>query len=101
MPRHYLLRYDFVPDYASRRAEFRAAHLALAWAAHERGELVLAGTLADPIDTGILMFRGETPAAAEAFARGDPYVVHGLVLRWQVREWVTVVGDTAANPLRA
>ena len=30
------------------------------------------------------------------FARVDPYVVNGLVARWHVREWTTVVGELAA-----
>ena len=47
---HYLLFYDVVEDYAARRMALRAAHLAHARAAVERGELVL-GTLApgDPL----------------------------------------------------
>ena len=98
--RHYLLRYDFVADYATRRAQFRSAHLNLAWAAHDRGELLLAGALTDPIDTGVLLFRGDSPDVAERFARADPYVVNGLVLSWQVREWSTVAGALAANPMR-
>ncbi|HWM84525.1 MAG TPA: YciI-like protein [Kofleriaceae bacterium] len=98
---HYLLFYDEVtPDYLERRAEFRSAHLARAWAAHERGELVLAGALADPVDGAVLLFRGDSPAVAEDFARTDPYVTSGLVVRWHVREWSTVVGETAARPLR-
>jgi uncharacterized protein YciI len=32
------------------------------------------------------------------FAREDPYVRHGLVTHWRVREWTTVVGETAADP---
>ena len=35
----------------------------------------------------------------EAFAQADPYVREGLVLRWRVREWTTVVGDLALQPL--
>ena len=34
---HYLLIYDVSSDYLERRAEFRGAHLKLAWAAAERG----------------------------------------------------------------
>src|SRR5919204_3524302 len=96
---HYLLFYDVVPDYVERRAAFRAEHLSLAWAAHARGELLLAGALADPVDGAVLLFRGESPAAAEAFAAADPYVRHGLVTRWRVRAWTTVVGGGAAVPL--
>ena len=93
---HYLLFYDVVPDYVERRAEFRGLHLRHARAAHERGELVLAGALADPVDGAVLLFRGSSPAVAEEFAKADPYVRNGLVTSWRVREWTTVVGDDPA-----
>jgi uncharacterized protein (DUF924 family)/uncharacterized protein YciI len=97
---HYLLLYDLSPDYLSRRGAFRDEHLALAWQAHERGELLLAGALADPADGAVLLFRGDAPAAAEAFAAADPYVKQGLVTRWRVRPWTTVAGAEATNPVR-
>lgn len=96
---HYLLFYEVVPDYAARRGPLRAAHLAHAQAAVERGELLLGGALADPIDGAVLLFRGDRPAVAERFAAADPYVRQGLVTRWRVREWTTVVGPTAAAPV--
>jgi uncharacterized protein len=95
---HYLLFYNVVPDYVERRAAYRSEHLALAKAAHARGELVLGGALADPVDGAVLVFRGDSPAAAEDFARADPYVRNGLVTRWRVRAWNTVVGDGVAPP---
>ena len=97
---HYLLLYDVVPDYATRRVALRAAHLAYAWGAADRGELVLAGALANPIDGAVLLFRGESPDVAERFAKQDPYVLNGLVTRWRVREWTTVIGEDAATPIR-
>jgi uncharacterized protein len=96
---HYLLFYDGAPDYAERRLPFRAAHLAHAWAAVGRGELLLGGALADPIDGAVLLFQGDSPAAAEAFATADPYVTNGVVTHWRVRPWTTVVGDGAAVTL--
>jgi uncharacterized protein len=96
---HYLLFYDVVDDYVVKRAEFRAAHLAHARRAHQRGELVLGGALAEPVDGAILLFRGATPEIAQAFARSDPYVINGLVKQWRVREWTTVVGDNPAHPI--
>jgi uncharacterized protein YciI len=92
---HYLLFYDVVDDYVTRRVPLRAGHLAHARAAVARGELVLGGALAHPADGAVLLFRGESPAAAEAFAASDPYVRSGLVTRWHVREWTTVVGPGA------
>ena len=97
--KHYALLYDLVPEYLERRAAFREEHLRLAWAAAERGELVLGGALA-PADTALLVFRGESPEVAESFARKDPYVLNGLVRDHRVREWMTVVGDLATTPIR-
>ena len=97
---HYLLMYNLVSDYLERRATYRDEHLRLAWAAAERGELVLAGALTEPTDCAMLLFKGDSAAAAEAFARADPYVLAGLVTDWRVREWTTVVGDSAAKPAR-
>jgi hypothetical protein len=87
------LFYDVVDDFVARRQPFRAEHLAKARAAHERAELVLAGALADPPDGAVLLFRAESADPVTAFATTDPYVVNGLVTRWRVREWTTVVGQ--------
>ena len=97
---HYLLMYDLAPDYLERRGEFRKEHLALAWQACERSELILGGALADPVDGAVLLFKGNSPEAAERFAAADPYVKHGLVSRWRVRLWNTVVGEDATSPVR-
>jgi uncharacterized protein len=92
---HYLLMYDVVDDYVQRRAPLRSAHIALARQAVARGELVLGGALANPPDGVMLLFKGDSPKAAEAFAASDPYVANGLVKQWRVREWTTVVGPDA------
>ena len=98
---HYLMFYDLVPDYLERRGEFRDAHLALAREAVARGELVLAGALAEPADQAVLLFNAESPAVPAAFAEADPYVRAGLVSAWRVRPWTTVVGEQAAHPVPA
>jgi uncharacterized protein len=97
---HYLLFYEAGEDYISRRAEFRNAHLELAWKASERGELVLGGALVNPADGAVLLFKGDSPEVAERFARADPYVTAGIVKRWYVREWSTVAGKDSAMPIR-
>jgi len=98
---HYLLFYEVSADYLARRGEFREAHLEKAWQSHERGELVLGGALANPVDGAVLLFKGDSPRAAEAFAESDPYVNNGLVKRWHVRQWSTVVGEDASTPVKS
>lgn len=100
LPVHYLLTYDLAPDYLERRAEFRDAHLTLAWEAQQRGELVLAGALAEPADKAVLVFQCDSAETVQLFAARDPYVTHGLVRAFHVRQWNTVVGELATNPLR-
>jgi uncharacterized protein len=97
---HYLLFYELADDYLARRPGFRDAHLEKAWAASGRGELVLGGALQDPVDGAVLLFQGDSPKVAEAFAKSDPYVTNGLVKRWHVREWLTVAGDHSATPVK-
>jgi len=87
----WLLEYDVVDDYLARRAEFRAEHLALATAAHERGELVLAGAF-DPPDGAALVFRADERSVVESFVDADPYVRSGIVTSWRIRSWTVVVG---------
>ncbi len=96
---HFLLTYDLAPDYLERRAALREVHLALAWAAADRGELLLGGTL-DGAGQALLVFAGDDPTAAHAFAKADPYVTQGLVTAWRVERWNTVAGPAAATPLR-
>lgn len=96
---HYLLLYDVVPDYVERRAQYRDEHLRLAHDAHHRGELLLGGALADPADGAVLLFQGDSPDVAQRFAEEDPYVRHGLVTRWRVRQWITVAGHRPSHPV--
>lgn len=97
--KHFLLFYDLADDHLERRPEFRSVHIEKAWAAEERGELILAGALSDPVDGALLCFKGTDKSVAENFAKTDPYVTNGLIKSWRVREWSTVVGETAANPV--
>jgi uncharacterized protein YciI len=97
---HYLLIYDVSNDYLERRGEFRDAHLTLAWQSVERGELILGGALAEPVDSAVLLFSADSPKVAEQFAAADPYVRNGLVKNWRVRPWNTVVGDEAATQVK-
>jgi uncharacterized protein len=98
---HYLLMYRTAPEYMERRGGFRREHLAHAWEAQARGELVLAGAFAEPPDGAVFVFDVDDPETVEAFARADPYVRNGLISEWRVRRWTTVVGDHASTPIRS
>lgn len=97
---HYLMIYELADDYLQRRGLYRDEHLRLAWASHERGEMVLAGAMSECFDTAALLFQGDSPEAAERFAASDPYVLHGLVSAYKIKLWNTVVGDMATAPVR-
>ena len=92
--KHFALLYDYlaVPDFVERRAPFREDHLRRVRDAHAAGHVLMAGPFDDGPSGALLLFRGESPAVAEAFAREDPYVLNGLVTRWQVKPWTVVIG---------
>ncbi|MGB7439156.1 MAG: YciI-like protein [Candidatus Acidiferrum sp.] len=92
---YFALFYEVVDNFVERRGPFRQEHLKLADAANRRGELVLAGALAEPADSALIIFRGDDPTAASSFAEQDPYVRNGLVKHWEVRPWTVVVGGEA------
>jgi uncharacterized protein YciI len=96
---YFALFYDVADDYVARRAPYREEHLRLAREAHRRGELVLAGALSDPADRALLIFRAPDCSVVEEFVRNDPYVLRGLVTRWEVRSWAVVIGaETFESP---
>jgi uncharacterized protein YciI/heme-degrading monooxygenase HmoA len=90
---YYALFYELVDDMVNRRVAFREEHLRLARESRERGELVLAGALAEPVDRALLVFHVDDKSKVEAFARKDPYVLNGLAKKWEVRPWNVVVGN--------
>lgn len=92
---HYLLFYDTVPDYLERRKPYRKEHLARAEKAHKEGLLVMAGALQPP-EGAVLVCRADSAAPVEDFAKSDPYVKHGVVKSWRVREWAVVIGGEKA-----
>jgi len=95
---YFALQYNVVEDFANKRTPFRPAHLKEVREAHDRGEIVMAGALADPSEA-LIIFRGSDKSTAEKFAQNDPYVKQGLVKKWTVRQWTVVVGqDPAETP---
>jgi uncharacterized protein len=74
--------------------------LQLARETEAKGELILAGAYANPVDGAALLFQCASREIPERFVAADPYVQSGLVTRWSIREWTTVVGRDASTPVR-
>ena len=91
-PKKYsLLFYTYVPDILERRDPFRAAHIQGAKDAVARGEMAMAGALAEPVDGAVFVFSPDCPVEKiEEFAKKDPYVINGLVPEWKIRPWMVV-----------
>ena len=91
-PIYYVVFFDIdYPSVAEAMAdapEAIAAHKKRSQEWHEQGTLVMAGAFRDNPEghlntMGVLTSRED----AEAFAKGDPFVLNGKVTRWYIREW--------------
>ena len=86
-----LLLYDYVDDIGERRGPFREAHLALARETRERGVLLMAGALTEPVDGAVFVFTTDDRSVVEDFVAKDPYVQERLVTAWRIRLWNVVI----------
>jgi uncharacterized protein YciI len=82
----YVVFYESAPDVAARAAPHLAAHVERFREFHARGVLLMIGTFANPQSEGSMAIF-TTRKAAEEFIAGDPFVLNGVVARWQIREW--------------
>ena len=89
---YHLLIYDFGENVVERRAPYREAHVRLAQESLARGDLVMAGAFADPVDGAVFVFRTADTSPIEEFVAKDPYVASGLVTGWRIRAWTVGVG---------
>ena len=95
---HYLLIYDVGDDFIKRREEFRDEHLSLALA-HGRHRRPAAGRGTRGADrAGVPAVPGDVAGRRTEVRGVRSYVRHGLVRRWRVKQWNTVVGNAAASP---
>jgi hypothetical protein len=83
---------DLAEDYLERRGEFREEHLELARAAHERGDLLLAGPFSEPYDRSLFVWATEDETVVRQFVEADPYIRNGIVAGWEIRKWTVAIG---------
>jgi len=89
---YYILFYNTIKDYVEKRIPIREKHLSHAKAAFERGELIMAGALDNPVDKAVLIFKGLDTSAVGKFVKNDPYYLNGLITSWEIRPWTVVIG---------
>jgi len=86
----YVVFYESADDVRTRAQPHFAAHRARYAPYHADGTLLMIGTFADPQGQGSMAIF-TTKEAAEEFVQGDPFVIHGVVQGWEIREWNEVL----------
>lgn len=86
----YVLFYESADDVASKAPAHFPAHSARLDEFHSHGTLLMVGTFGNPQEEGSMAVF-TTREAAEQFARGDPFVLNGVVRNWFIREWDEVL----------
>ena|SRR5579884_1452196 len=83
--------YDSFEDAVAKAPDVIAIHLTRTKEFHTRGTLLMAGAfLNNPGEALSTMGILTTREAAEEYARGDPFVLNGMVRRWYIREWANM-----------
>ena len=82
----YVVFYDSADDVATKAPPHFPAHKARLDAFASQGTLLMVGTFAHPQEEGSMAVF-TTRDVAEEFVRGDPFVQHGVVRAWHIREW--------------
>jgi uncharacterized protein YciI/heme-degrading monooxygenase HmoA len=75
-------------------------HLVCGSTCRNRGKICVSSqALALPLGRALLIFHVTDKRIAETFVETDPYVVNGLVKKWEVRSWNIVTGNEAVPDL--
>lgn len=83
------------PEGEARRKVHRPAHLSRMEELDAQGRVVLAGRLTDKTGS-LIVIEAPSLAEAEAFAKADPYTVHGVFERVEVHPFMQVFPNEEA-----
>ncbi len=86
----YVVTYESADNVRSKAPAHDPAHAARAREFHGRRDVLMIGIFADPQQDGAMGIFS-TREAAEEFVKDDPFVVHGVVRAWHIREWNEVL----------
>ena len=82
----YVVLYESADGLETNAPPHFPAHWARCQDFHARGLLLMVGTFGDPQTQGSMAVFS-TREGAEEFVAGDPFVINGVVRRWELREW--------------
>lgn len=83
--------YDSLEEAVSKAPDVIAAHRARSNEWHSQGRLLMAGAFLNTSQEKLAtMVICSTREVAEEYARGDPFVLKGMVNRWYIREWTNL-----------
>ena len=86
MKTYAVVLYESADDVAGRAPVHFPAHKARLDEFHAAGDLILVGTFGDPQAQGSMAVL-TSREAAEKFVAGDPFVLNGVVRRYEIRDW--------------
>jgi hypothetical protein len=84
----YVLFYESADDVADKAPAHVPAHQARWHEFREAGSLLLIGPFTD-LSGAMAVFTSR--AAAEEFVAGDPFILHGVIKDWYIREWMEAI----------
>lgn len=90
---YYLLHYQYVEDIVTKREPFRDQHLELLKVLQDKGEMILAGAVGNPVTGATFVFRVNSEDTVQSFVNNDPYVANQLVTKFMIEPWTVVVGS--------
>jgi uncharacterized protein len=93
-PKLYVVQYDYVADALEKRRPYREAHLSLIDKQVKLGHVVLAGAIDSPPTGGLLILRNLSSNEIEQLVQQDPYVIHGVVMKYTIKPYLAVAGDS-------
>jgi uncharacterized protein len=83
--------YGSLEEAIAKAPDVIAAHRARSKELHAGGTLLMAGAfLNNPLEALRTMAVCTTREAAEEYARGDPFVLNGMVSKWYILEWANI-----------
>ena len=85
-----MLFYESAEDVLEKAPAHQAEHGRYMREVRASGELLMTGPFGDPQEQGAMSIF-TSRAAAEECAKGDPFVLNGVVRDWHIREWDEVL----------